>query len=107
MRLDVGKLAIEQLFGALDRECLDRIRWRAALVVASARITFGIFVGENRPLRFKHGLADDIFRSDELDLRLLTVEFRADCILDRRVPFGNTAGEEAMRHSIIYVLVEI
>ena len=46
MRLDVGEAAAEQLLGALDRQRLDLVRRRAALIVALARIAFGIFVGE-------------------------------------------------------------
>ena len=56
MRLDVGEAAAEQLLGALDRQRLDRVGRRAALIVAAARIAFGIFVGEHRALRFEHRL---------------------------------------------------
>ena len=54
MRLDVGEAAAEQLLGALDRQRLDRVRRRAALIVAAARIALGIFVGEHRALRLEH-----------------------------------------------------
>ena len=54
VRLDVGELAAEQLLRPLDRERLDGVRRRAALVVAAARITFRIFVGEDRALRLEH-----------------------------------------------------
>ena len=37
MRLDVGEAAAEQLLRALDRQRLDRVRRRAALVIAAAR----------------------------------------------------------------------
>ena len=55
VRLDVGEAAAEQLLGALDRQRLDRVRRRAALVIAAAGITFGIFVGQHRALRLEHG----------------------------------------------------
>ena len=71
MRLDVGEAAAEQLLGPLDRQRLDRVRRRAALIVAPARIAFGIFVGEHRALRLEHRAADDILRRDQLDLVLL------------------------------------
>ena len=76
MRLDVGEAAAEQLLRALDRERLDGVRRRAALIVAAARIAFRIFVGEDRALRLEHRLADDILRRDQLDLGLLAVAAR-------------------------------
>src|SRR5262249_53535590 len=48
-------------------------------VIALAGITFGIFVGEQRPGGIKHGLRDDILGGDQLDLVLLTLEL----VLDR------------------------
>ena len=73
MRLDVGETAIEQLLGALDGECLDCIRRGAALIVALAGIALGIFVGEHRALCFEHGLRNDIFGGDQLDLMPLAI----------------------------------
>ena len=61
VRLDVGEAAAEQFLGALDRQRLDRVRRRAALVVAAAGIALGIFVGEDRALRLEHGLRLTIF----------------------------------------------
>ena len=40
--------AVEQLLGALDRQRLDLVRRRAALIIAAAGIALGIFVGEDR-----------------------------------------------------------
>ena len=85
MRLDVGEAAAEQLLGALDRQRLDRVRGRAALIIAPARIAFGIFVGEHRALRLEHGARDDILRRDQLDLVLLAVELGGDRVGDRAV----------------------
>lgn len=67
MRLDIGIGATEELVHALDRQILDDIDIRAAAVVAAVRIAFGIFVGEHRALRFEHGLAHEILRSNQFD----------------------------------------
>ena len=101
VRLDVGELAAEQLLGALDRQGLDRVRRRAALVVAAAGIAFGIFVGEDRALRLEHRLADDILRRDQLDLGLLALQFVVDRVLDRGIVFAEAAGEEAVRDAVV------
>jgi hypothetical protein len=47
MRLHIGELAAEQSGRPLDRQPLGNIHELAAAVVALARQTFGIFVGEN------------------------------------------------------------
>ena len=105
MRLDVGETAAEQLLGALDRQRLDRVGRRAALVIAAAGIAFGIFVGQHRALRLEHRLADDILRRDQLDLGLLAAQLVADPVLDRGVGFAEAAGEEAVRDAIVLGLV--
>src|SRR5215467_6172158 len=52
----------------------------AAAVVAPPRQSFRIFVGKDRPLRFENGLADDVFRGNELDLVALARELALDHI---------------------------
>src|SRR4051794_13444791 len=101
MRLHIGELALEQLLGALDRQRLDLVRRPTALVIAAAGIAFRILIREHRSLRFEPRPADDIFRRDQLDLRLLAGQFGADRVFDRRVHFRKPAGEETMRHAII------
>jgi hypothetical protein len=49
MRWTFGEAAAEQLLGAVDRQCFDRVRGMAALIIATAWITFGIFVGNTEP----------------------------------------------------------
>ena len=96
MRLHVGEAAVEQLLGALDRQRLDRVGGRAALIITPARIAFGIFVGQHRALRLEHGAADDILRRDQLDLVLLAVELGGDGVGDRRIRGAQRVGEEAV-----------
>src|SRR3546814_9654736 len=53
MGLHIDEVAVEKLLGAVNGELLDFIRWSAALIIALAWIAFGIFVGEDRSLRFQ------------------------------------------------------
>ena len=40
----------------------------ATAIITPPRITFRIFIGQHRALRFKHGARDDIFRRNQLNL---------------------------------------
>ena len=68
MRLHVRELAAEQFRDALDRQPLGNVHVLAAAVVAFARQALGIFVGEDRALRFQHRARDDVLGGDQLDL---------------------------------------
>ena len=94
VRLHIGKLRAEQLFGALDRQRFGYVDEFAAAVIAVARIPFRIFVGHHRALRFQHRAADDVFRRDQLDLMALAAEFAADRGSDLRVGLGKRGCEE-------------
>ena len=87
MRLDVGKSAIEQLFGAIDRELLGHIHEFATAVVAAPGIPFCIFVRHHRTGRFENRARNDIFRGDQFDLILLAGKFATDRFMKRRVRF--------------------
>src|SRR5690606_25652428 len=84
------------LLGAVDRQLLDLVRRRAALIITAARIALGIFVGEHRSLSLEHGARDDIFRRDQLDLVLLAFELGGDGRSDRRIGLRKAIGEEAV-----------
>ena len=94
VRLHVGKLGAEQFLGALDRQRLGDVDPFAAAIVARARITFGVFVGHHRALRFQHRPADDVFRRDQLDLVALPAEFTLDRGGDFRIGLGERGREE-------------
>ena len=96
MRLDIGIGEAEQLLRAVDRQRLDRVRRAAALVIALARIAFGIFVGEYRPLRFDHRAADDVLAGDQLDLLLLAQQLARHRIGDGAIGGGEAVAEEAV-----------
>jgi hypothetical protein len=83
MRLHVGEGAVEQPARTLDGQPFGDIDEFAAAVIAPSRIAFGVFVGEDGPLRLENRAADDILRSDQFDLVLLASQLGAD----RRVQF--------------------
>src|SRR5207244_6379292 len=78
VRLDIGKTALKEPLGALDRQTLGGIDKKAAAVVAPARIAFGVFVGQHRALRLENRARDDVFAGDQLDLGLLAAAFAGD-----------------------------
>src|SRR3546814_21098480 len=89
----------EQRLGAFDRELLDLVRRCAELIIALARITLGIFVGEDRALRLEHRLRDDVLAGDQLDLMALELEFVGDAREHRRNGIGEI-GREAGRERV-------
>ena len=72
MRLHIGELAVEQLLRALDGEFFRDVDHLAAAVIALAGVAFRIFVGEDGPCGFEHGLRHVVLGRDQLDLVMLT-----------------------------------
>src|SRR5438309_632594 len=68
VRLDVCKFTSEKLSNPFNCQGFRYIYILATAVVAPSRQAFGVFVRENRSLRFENRFADDIFRGNELDL---------------------------------------
>src|SRR3546814_3222093 len=97
MGLHIGEGAVEKLPCALDRKAFHLVRRAAALIIALAGISLGIFVGEDRPLGLKHRLADDDLAGDQFDLVLLALKLMRHARRDRRVGVAEAAGEEAVR----------
>ena len=79
-RLNVRETTAKKALRPVDREVLRNIDELASAVVALARIAFGIFVGEDGALGFKHRAADDVFRRDQFDLVLLPRQLVLDGI---------------------------
>ena len=67
----------------------------AAAVIALARQTFGVLVGQHRALRLQHRPADDVFRRDQLDLVALAAQFQPDGLGDFRIGLGQRGAEKA------------
>ena len=62
MRLHVGVLGAKQRLGAIDRQLFGAVDEFAAAIIALARISFGVFIGEHRAHRFEHGFRNEILR---------------------------------------------
>ncbi|MNP04139.1 hypothetical protein D3C76_960450 [compost metagenome] len=75
MRLDVGVIAIEQRLDPLDGQAFRHIDVFATAVVALARVTFGVLVGEYRVLDSHHQRAGVVLGSDQLDVVFLAALF--------------------------------
>src|SRR5215831_21351762 len=78
VRLHVCKLAAKKFCNALNREPFSDVHELAAAIVTFSRQAFGIFVRENRPLRFENRPRDDVLRSDQLDFVALAAKFEFD-----------------------------
>jgi len=106
MRLHVGETAAEQELGPLDGQRLGDVHLGAAAVIAPARITLGVFVGENRTLRLQHRARDDVLAGDQLDAVLLAGQFAADDGGQFGVGFRQRGVEEAAsRRGVVHHLV--
>ena len=73
MRLYVGIIGTKERLGALDGERFHDINMLATAVVALARITLGVLVGQATALRFHHARTGVILGSDQLDVRFLAL----------------------------------
>ena len=100
MRLHICEIAAEQAGHTFDRETLGDIDELAAAVIALSRQAFGVFVGEHRALRLKHGAADDILRRDQFDLVALAAELEPDGLGDLGVAFGERGREEILGNCV-------
>ncbi len=72
MRLYVGKIRTEQFTGTLDRDIFYDIDALTAAVIALARITLGIFVGQHTAHCRHNGRGNDVFAGNQLQISLLT-----------------------------------
>ena len=75
VRLDVGMLGSEELFGPLDGEILHLVHILAAAIVARTGKPFGVFVCEMAAHGLHHGGRNKVFRRDQLDMIPLASQF--------------------------------
>ena len=92
VRLDVCEFTSEKLGNPFNRQTFRDVDVLAAAVIAPARQTLGILVGEDRTLGFEHRAADDVLRGDQLDLIALARRAR----LDRFGDFGSLSASDAV-----------
>ena len=94
VRLDICEFASKKPRNPFYRHRFRDVHELATAVITPAGQALGIFIGENRPLGLQNGHADDVFRSDKLDLVPLALKLAADDIADFRIALGKTGGEE-------------
>ena len=88
MWLYVCVFGSKQGLGPLDGEAFGYVDVFTAAIVALCRVTLCVFVGQYAPRRLHYGRQGEVFRSDELDMRLLTFFFVLEGFVDSRVEFG-------------------
>ncbi|OIQ80473.1 hypothetical protein GALL_377760 [mine drainage metagenome] len=92
VRLHVGVFGAEQCLGTVDRQLLGDIDVFAAAVITFARVAFGVFVGQDRTLRFHHGRTGVVFGGDQLDVVFLALALGFHGCEQFRVKFGKGLG---------------
>ena len=107
MRLDIDERRAEQLLGAFNGQRFGNIDELAAAIIPASGVTLGIFVRQHRALCLEHGVADDVFRRDHLDLILLTDQLMPDCRCKLGVGIRQRGGEEAVHHRIFSDVIHI
>jgi hypothetical protein len=60
-RLNIHMFGTEELLGTLNSQIFNSIDKFATAVVASARLTFGVFVGSDAAEGFENGWGDEVF----------------------------------------------
>ena len=91
VRLHIRVVRAEQRLGPLDRELLHDINELAAAVVALARVTLGVLIGQHRAHRRQHRLGRVILGSDQFETILLSARFALD--RGRRSPHPPNPGQ--------------
>ena len=88
MWLYVCVFGSEQGLGPLDGEAFGYVDVFTATIVTLCWVAFRIFVGQYAPRRLHDGRQGEVFRSYELDMRLLTFFFVLEGFVDSWVEFG-------------------
>ncbi|SAJ30347.1 Uncharacterised protein [Enterobacter cloacae] len=89
VRLDVRVVSAKEFFRTVNRQLLNDINVFATAVVALARITFSIFVGQLRTLRLHHARAGVVFGGDQFDVLFLTYFFLLHSLPQFGIIIGN------------------
>ncbi len=92
--LDVNEITTKQLLGTINGEGLGHVHELATAIVTTARVTLGVFVGQDGTLGLHHGGGYNVFRGDQFDLVALTAEFVGDRTENRWVAAGEAFSEE-------------
>ena len=95
--LHVGVFGAKKFLGALDGDAFDNIHMFAAAIPAFARVTLGVLIGKHAALGLKDGRVGEIFRRDELDVRLLAFFLGLNGLINFRIKRGESGGGEHRR----------
>ena len=76
--LDIGVVGAEELLGAIDRELLDFVDDLAAAIVALARKSLGVLVGQRRSHRFEDRGRNEVLARDQLEATVLPLDLTTD-----------------------------
>ena len=87
--LHVRVLRAEELLGALDGDVFHLVDVLAAAVIPLGGVALGVLVGEHRAHRGEHRGADDVLRSDQLDVAALPGQLPSHRRADLGVGFGD------------------
>ena len=68
-----------------DGQALALVHMAAPAVIARARISLGVLVGEGRAEGFEHGQGDEVLAGDELQAGLLPPDLGGDGLEDLRI----------------------
>ena len=85
IRLNVGVFATEQFFSASDREIFEIVDDFVPFVITGARVTFAIFVRENRTAGFHHRRRGVTFRRDHFQRRVFHLDLPLNQVVNFRV----------------------
>jgi hypothetical protein len=88
VRLDVGVLGAEEGLDAVDGQLLGDVDLLAAAVVAAARVTLGVLVGEDGPLCFHDGAGGEVLGGNHFQGAALAAEFLVQDCCDFGVKLG-------------------
>ncbi len=89
VRLDVRVVCAKQLFSTVNRQLFNDINVLATAVVALARVTFSVFVGQLRTLRLHNARAGVVFGGDQFDVLFLTYFFLLHSLPQFGIIIGN------------------
>jgi hypothetical protein len=87
MGLNVDVLGSKELFGSSNSQQLSGIHIFTTAIPPLSRITFRVFVGQDRSLSFHNCSTRKILRSDQLDIFKLTDAFRFDGVKNLGIDF--------------------
>jgi hypothetical protein len=88
VRLHVDVLRPEQCLAALHGQRFDDVHELAAAVVAAAGVALGVLVGQHGPRGLEDRAADEVFRGNQLQARLLAFDFLTDGVGDLGICSG-------------------